>query len=454
VGAATASIGNILADASVSSTSGSATTNITIDDITLDATGNTATASIDNISALADVTYSSAAATATIDIGNINIDALGNTATASIGNIIALANASTSATATATANIDIGDIELTAQGNISADATLLIGAGAIDSADANITIGNITLSAEDLLAGTDASVILGVVASANSESSSAVINLGDISLISDGNANLTLETNEYASIDVGNITMEVDVLGHITLGNGSNDSATSIDFDNLIGNVEAGGDLIVNIDNVAWNSDATGQNADFNGAGDVIINTDIHAFGNVDIPDMVFTMIDLSNHSGNIHINFGDVGSSGTASDIDVGITGTTTESWAGNQQYTTIIDFGLDDTISFAGFESASDYIEGGATYANANTLWSDLNILLNGAEEYAFAIFDETLGSASEGDDVDLNGDGETSGTIGVLAYDPDSSGITSLVFLVDSGVDSITYASFADTNIDYYT
>jgi len=250
--------------------------------------------------------------------------------------------------------------------------------------------------------------------------------------------------------------MDVDVLGHITLGNVSNDSVTSIDFDNLIGNVEAGGDLIVNIDNVAWNSDATGQDADFNGAGNVVVNTDVHAFGNVDIPDMVFTMIDLSNHSGNIHINFGDVDSNGTANDIDTLITGNTFV----DQQYTTIIDFGLDDTISFAGFDdetsAVSNYEEDGANiYINANDLWANLEILLDGDEEYAFAIFDETFGTGSEGDDVDLNGDGETSGTIGVLAYDPDADGITSLVFLVDSvGVDSITYASFADTNIDYYT
>jgi hypothetical protein len=247
--------------------------------------------------------------------------------------------------------------------------------------------------------------------------------------------------------------MDVDVLGNITLGNVNNGSATSIDFDHLYGNVAMGGDLIVNIDNVAWSAGLDAQDATFDGAGNVFVYTDINDYGSASNgPEMVFTTIDLTGFQGNFHLNFGDSDNSDKDRDVTVD-TGNTVSAGNIDTQYTTIIDWDDFDmsayTISFAGLDDGANvYVEDGNIYTTTDELWGNLNILLDvddeGDNQIAFALFDELANT------IDLNGDGIATGNIGVLAYDDDGVGLTSLVFLVNSTGD-FTYADFSETNID---
>jgi hypothetical protein len=102
--------------------------------------------------------------------------------------------------------------------------------------------------------------------------------------------------------------------------------------------------------------------------------------------------------------------------------------------QFTTIYGFDASDltsadSITFAQIlgDEGVNVVTTGTLNTNLEGLWTELNLaLLGGGIDLAFSRFNETSGN------VDINNDGALDDNLGVLAYDSDDVGITSLVFL----------------------
>jgi len=238
--------------------------------------------------------------------------------------------------------------------------------------------------------------------------------------------------------------------GLIVIGGDDSVDAFNINFDNLYGNLEAG-DMSIFIDNVAWsdgedytlgslytgNIANTGytqgdeQNAIFSGNGNVFVYTDTDENG-TNGPAMVFSSIDIRNLSGAFGIAFAD----NTGDDQDYSLVGSVEDDGI---EFTTIYGFnGTTDSITFAGIDADGTNYEADATAgveATTAGLWAELGTALDGTVEMAFGVFDEATAN------IDINNDGMKSSTLGVLAYDEDGTGITSLVFL--DGVSALAEA-----------
>ena len=272
-----------------------------------------------------------------------------------------------------------------------AQAWLEISAVGNDDASASAEVtGNISLSVDSstkVAGGIDLDLGISTFASADS------VTVGDISLTTAGDADSAIRLSINSAEDVNNI-----VIGNVDV---------SMEDDTSSGNIE--------IDGVAWDMDRT---LSVSGAGDILVDLGSGQTG--DDATQVFGTINLGPGEGNVSINFADA-------EKDVNLT---------TQTGAAIATAGIDFTV-IEGFDVDLNYIRfdginqvGNIGWGNVDTetavadLWSDLLLTLDN-KEYAFTVFEET-------GIIDLDGDGNLLETMGVLAFDSNTLGISNIVFI----------------------
>ena len=353
---------------------------------------------------------------ATVDVGNVSLHAEGENASISL-DVLAIAghqiddlqpyifeegyfdNLGVESSAYAYATVHLGDINLTALG-ADADALANVNFSA-RVADQGLDTGT------DVWNG-DANIYMGTVdVTANTASLDfALDNPLDSSYLSIQNVHLNLlgtESDSYLFIGGEDNGYWEDLIG-----------TNNIDVGHVIAHVEnEGAYLAIDINNVGWDSDRA---LILSGDGDIDVDIDDH-----NDYTMVFGHVDLSEFTGAVHFDY--LGSSGNLLDLD---------STANIEEidFTSIVGFNLDNdaSITFDGLDIVAGNFADAGSADDLADLKAILNTALNGTDKYAFALFDEDLAS------YDLNQDGQET-TLGVLAYDFDGSGITSLVYFVNN-------------------
>ncbi len=412
-----------------------ATADMHIENISLSASGDYGY-SYAYINGLYSEAYAEGTSTATLTVGNINIEAnndesvyayLDNLGANALNDVFNLRDKVQEATATTHTD----NIIISASSAYSyAYAYMNINSDAYDEGStASVMVhGNISINAT----GEDgAHVSLDLIADGNVGVASIEVE-GDISLSSDSffddltdpDYNSGVHFSAYTESSLDSIT-----LGDIGLSVNGGDSDTNItinvanngdDTNNIvIGNVDlymenASHDATGTITDVAWDQDRT-LTVSGNGDVDLSIGT---ANGT-----QVFGTIDLDTHAGSVILRFEDA-------NLDISLTNQTGSGIAAAGLDFTVINGFEDDLgdITFDGIAQLGNIDWGNnlEVETNVTDLWADLINTLDDDNEYAFTIFRET-GS------IDLDGDGNTLETMGVLAFDSDLDGsISNLVFI----------------------
>jgi hypothetical protein len=155
------------------------------------------------------------------------------------------------------------------------------------------------------------------------------------------------------------------------------------------------------------------------GAGDILVNLGYDQTG--DDATQVFGTINLGPGEGNVSITFANA-------EKDVILTTQTGAAIAtAGIDFTVIEGFDGDlNNISFDGIDQVGNIDWGNeSTETAVADLWSDLLSTLDDTNEYAFTVFEET-------GTIDLDGDGSLLETMGVLAFDSNTFGISNIVFI----------------------
>lgn len=292
--------------------------------------------------------------------------------------------------AVATALID-GNISLSAISHSGdAQASLDINAVGNDNAIASVEVtGNISLSVDSSTDYVGFDLDLGISTFASEDS----VTVGDISLTTAGDASSAIRVSINSVEDVNNI-----VIGNVDV---------SMENISSSGNIE--------IDGVAWDMDRT---LTVSGGGDILVDLGSDQTG--DNATQVFGTIDLDDLAGNVSIDFADA-------DKDVTLTTQTGAAIAtAGIDFTVINGFDGDlNNIRFDGIDQVGNIDWGNTSTETAVAdLWSDLLSTLD-TNEYAFTLFEET-------GNIDLDGDGNLLETMGVLAFDSNTLGISNIVFI----------------------
>lgn len=293
--------------------------------------------------------------------------------------------------AVATALID-GNISLSAI-SLSGDAQASLDIDAVGNDDAIASVevtGDISLSVDRKLDHAGFDLQLGI----STYSSGDSVTVGDITLRTEGDAtSSTLRLGINSVANVNNI-----VIGNVDV---------SMEDDTTIGNIDIAG--------VAWDMDRL---LSVSGAGDISVDLGYDQTG--DDATQVFGTINLGPGEGNVSITFANA-------EKDVILTTQTGAAIAtAGIDFTVIEGFDGDlNTISFDGIDQMGNIDWGNeSTETVVADLWSGLLSTLD-TNEYAFTVFEET-GS------IDLDGDGSLLETMGVLAFDSNTLGISNIVFI----------------------
>jgi hypothetical protein len=282
-----------------------------------------------------------------------------------------------------------------------------------------VSVGNLSVN------GTGAAGDVGVQIAAHNASS---IDVGNVSLTLDhasgfvdvfADDNLTAETIDDATVSVGDI--EVTVVGEGSearisvqqffpqLGSFEIHWASSAEtvMGDVSASVGAGASVLVTLGNV--NADLA-RLASFDGLGDVSMTLSEQTFGAIDV--------DALDGAFALGMNIEDLDAAtlaGTPHTIINGFEGDTDN-----------IVFNLDPADA-ADFRAIADQ-------TTAQGLFNALSTALNGTVDYVFAVYSG----------ADITGDGVAETNLGVLAYDVDGNGITSVLYMP-----GVTELSAADLN-----
>lgn len=348
-----------------------------------DAEGPTgwASASIDNVSASA---YAGGNALVSIG-GDVSASAAGDAyADADVG-IRSYAGGGAS-----TARVAIGGNVVVTAAGASASADLFVGAsgeGEIEiTGDINLSV---SASDEAYIATASGSIVAW---------NSASIKADDINLSVMGSSsfgNLDIEAYSSAAIVVDDIVVTVDGGASAQVDVHAYGSS-EIWIGDVTASVGEGGKVSFDIGQIAGDAatDAD-RTATLTGAGDVYMELDDQIFGEINVADL--------DGDFDLVLNLGDDDTSSVP--------------------FTVINGFSADsDSLMYNYTWATADNFTHVGTFTDAGALFTELGLALDGNDQYAFAVYTG----------VDITGDGVDEAGLGVLAYDMDGAGMTSVLYL----------------------
>jgi hypothetical protein len=394
------------------------------------------------------------------------------------------------------ASITLGDINVTSDVTAQREDSFshaLLGIAATVGEDSNgsatITAGDITVRAGAESGNTFAG--LDVYASAylsGSDYQHASFHLGNIAITNSAtmtgyqdpgfNGNLDLNINNYdgSLSTVGNIEINLgaNLTGYADIGDDSTGDAHTIGFGNVEINLGSNSDMnmVVNQEYVTSTASrdltitgATGADMELTISGDAVDDNEVPGA----TASYGFTNINLDNYNGSFDLVVNDAGNvvvDGNVSGITFG-TGIAGNIYDGRElgiSHLTISGFGSQDTITFdfdldtdndvnvdSGGRNNFEDISDGTASTDLGSFWSGIQsamIALDNEAPGGF-VYDE-FNESGAGGGIDINGDGDSNDSIGVLAYGNTSGtgGITSVIFLENPLTHILASQIYADS------